>query len=314
LSFLYRRHYIKDVAKSKAGAIIVGKNVSIKDRTLVIVDNPREGYRKAMEFFYPETRVTKAGVSPHAVIDITARISESAFIGIAAIIEAGAIIGDRAVVMAGAIIGEGCKIGEDTVIHYGAVIYPGVTIGNRVVIHAGAVIGSEGFGFQRGTNGQLLRIRQVGSVVIEDKVEIGACTCIDRATLTSTRIGKGSKLDSLVLIGHNVEIGQDVLVIGQTGIAGSARIGNAVNLYGQVGVRGHVSVGDRTTVLARGAVLGDTLPDSEVAGMPAIPASQWRRIVACLKRLPDIVHEHRRKIAKAKKGKLQNASKEKSVK
>ncbi|MCX6583728.1 MAG: UDP-3-O-(3-hydroxymyristoyl)glucosamine N-acyltransferase [Candidatus Aminicenantes bacterium] len=302
LSFLYRRQYIKDVAISKAGAIIIGKDIKIEDRTLIILDSPREGYRKAMDLFYPDKKPTFLGVSPLAVIDTSAKISKSATIGIGVIIGSGAIIKDRAFVMAGAIIGEDCIIGEDSIIHYGAIIYPGVIIGKRVVIHANAVIGSDGFGFQRSTDGKLLRIKQVGSVVIEDEVEIGACTCVDRATLTETLIGKGSKIDSLVLIGHNVEIGNDVLIIGQTGIAGSAQIGNNSNLYGQVGIRGHVTLGERTTVLARGVVIEDTPPSSVVAGMPAIPASQWRQISVCLKRLPDIVREYRARVKRTTVG------------
>jgi UDP-3-O-[3-hydroxymyristoyl] glucosamine N-acyltransferase len=295
LSFLHRDKYRDAALSSRAGAIIVNHEVELGDHMLIVVTDASEAYRRAIDLFYPEVRVLP-GVSPHAIVEESVSLGIDIHIGPGAIIGAGVTLGDHVSVMAGAIIGEGCSIGRDSTIHSGAVLYPRVVVGERVIIHGNAVVGADGFGFHRSSDGKLHRVRQVGCVVIENDVEVGACTCIDRATLTETRIGKGSKLDNLVQIGHNVELGSDCLIIGQTGIAGSTRIGAGSSLYGQVGVRGHLVLGERTTVLVRGCVLDNTSPDSVVAGFPAMPAARWRRVVAITKQLPEFFGAFRKQL------------------
>jgi UDP-3-O-[3-hydroxymyristoyl] glucosamine N-acyltransferase len=288
LSFLHRRRYRKAALASHAGAIIAKHGTEIGVRTVIFVEDASLAYRSAIDLFYPP-RPRVEGISAQAVIDDTAQLASGVYVGTGAIVGRLAVLGECVTVMSGAVIGEECIIGKNSIIHPGAVLYPGVIVGERVVIHANAVIGREGFGFHRLPNGRLQRVRQVGTVILEDDVEIGACTCVDRATLTQTRVGAGSKLDNLVIVGHNVQIEEDCLVIGQTGIAGSTRIGRGSGLYGQVTINGHITLGERTTVLLRGCVIESTPPGSTFAGYPAMPASRWRRVVALTKRLPELL-------------------------
>ena len=191
LSFLHRRKYHAAAMQSRAGAIIARPDVHLGERTLIVVPDPRSAYRHAIDLFHPPVQMP-IGISSKAIIEDSAHIGEDVHIGAGAIIGAGVWLGNRAAVMAGAIVGDKCIVGDESIIHSGAVLYPGAKIGARVTIHACAVIGKDGFGFQRNERG-LSRIRQVGTVVIEDDVEIGACTCIDRATLSVTRVGRGTK-------------------------------------------------------------------------------------------------------------------------
>ena len=293
LSFFHRNKYRDAALKSKAGAIIVNDGIELGNHTLIVVEDESEAYRGAINLFYPEAP-KRPSISPRAILEETVKLGVDVQIGPGAIVGAEVTLGDRVCLMAGAIIGERCIIGRDSIIHSGAVLYPGVVVGERVVIHGNAVVGAEGFGFHRTQDGKLHRIRQVGGVVIEDDAEIGACTCVDRATLADTRVGRGSKLDNLVQIAHNVEIGSDCLVMGQTGIAGSTRIGDGSTLCGQVGVRDHLTIGERTAILSRGWVLENTEPGSVIAGSPAMPAVQWRRLVALTKRLPEVFSAYRK--------------------
>lgn len=294
LSFLHLGKYREAALNSRAGAIIVNRGVELGDHTLIVVNEATEAYHRAIDLFYPETPAAP-GVSPHAIVEESARLGTDVRVGPGAIVGAGAALGDRVTVMAGAIIGEGCSIGRDSAVYPGAVLYPGVVVGERVVIHANAVVGADGFGFRRSPDGRLHRVRQVGRLVIEDDVEIGACACVDRATLAETRVGRGSKLDKLVYIAHNVELGPDCIVLGQSCVAGSTRVGAGSILCAQSGAREHLVLGERTAVLARGFVVSDTPPDSVVAGFPAVPAAQWRRLVALTKRLPEVFSAYRKR-------------------
>jgi UDP-3-O-[3-hydroxymyristoyl] glucosamine N-acyltransferase len=295
LSFLHLAKFRDAALRSTAGAIIVNSGVELGDHTLIVVADAGEALRIAIDMFYPKP-LNVPGVSPRAIVDDSVIVGADVFIGAGAIIGAGTTLGDRVSVMAGAVIGEQCRIGNDSKIYYGSVLYPGVVVGQRVVIHANTVVGSEGFGFRQSAEGKHYRVRHVGNLIIEDDVEIGACTCIDRATLTETRIGKGSKLDNLVHIAHNVELGEDCLVIAQTCVAGSVKIGSGSILCMQTGVREHLVLGERTTILARGFVIGETPPDSVVAGFPAMPAARWRKLVAITKQLPEIFKVYRKQL------------------
>ncbi len=275
LSFLHLGKYRDAALNSRAGAIIVNRGVELGERTLIVVCDASEAYRKAIDLFYPEAPLR---------------------VGPGAIVGADVVVADGVLVMAGAIIGDGCSIGRDSIIHYGAVLYSGVIVGERVTIHANAVVGVDGFGFRRSPDGKHRRIRQVGRLVIEDDVEVGACACVDRGTLAETRIGRGSKLDKFVYIAHNVELGSDCIVLGQSAVAGSTQVGSGSIMCMQSGAREHIVIGERTTVLARGFVVSDTASDSVLAGMPAIPAARWRRIVAITKQLPEIFGVYRKQL------------------
>jgi len=180
------------------------------------------------------------------------------------------------------------RVGEDSVLHPGVVVYSGSVLGSRVTVHASSVVGSDGFGYAE-AGGARTKIPQVGNVVIEDDVEIGACCAIDRATFGSTVVGRGTKIDNLVQIGHNVTIGEDSVLVAQSGIAGSTRLGRGVILAGQSGVAGHLSIGDRVVVGAKSAVLQDVPPGSFVVGHPATDHRDWKRSHAALRRLPDLL-------------------------
>jgi len=295
LSFLHLGKYRDAALNSRAGAIIVNRGVELGERTLIVVCDASEAYRKAIDLFYPEAPL-RAGVAPSAIVDESATLGAGVQIGPGAIVGADVVVADGVLMMAGAIIGDGCRIGRDSIIHYGAVLYSGVIVGERVTIHANAVVGVDGFGFRRSPDGKHRRIRQVGRLVIEDDVEVGACACVDRGTLAETRIGRGSKLDKFVYIAHNVELGSDCIVLGQSAVAGSTRVGSGSILCMQSGAREHIVIGERTTVLARGFVVSDTASDSVLAGMPAIPAARWRRIVAITKQLPEIFGVYRKQL------------------
>lgn len=295
LSFLHLSKYRDAALGSRAGAVIVNRGIELGGRTLIVVGDAGEAYRRAIDLFYPEVPPPPL-ISPRAIVDASAKLGADVSIGPGAIIGAGVTLGDRAVVMAGAVIGDGCSIGRDSVIHFGAVLYPGVVVGERVSILANAVLGADGFGFRRAPDGRHQRVRHVGRLVIEDDVEVGACACVDRATLEETRVGRGSKVDKLVHIGHNVQLGADCIVLGHACVAGSTRVGDGSILCMQAGIREHLVLGERTTVLARAFVVDDTPPDSVVAGFPAMPAKQWRRLVSLTKRLPEVFSAYRKRL------------------
>jgi len=183
---------------------------------------------------------------------------------------------------------DGPVSGEDTILHAGVVVREGCRLGNRVVVQNGAVIGGDGFGFAKDDNGHYQKIPQVGIVVIEDDVEIGALTAIDRAAINETRIGRGSKIDNLVQIGHSVLIGEDTVLAGQVGVAGSTKIGNRVTLAGQVGVAGHLTIGDGVVVTAQSGIPSSVEPGSLVSGYPAIDNRSWLKASAAFPKLPDL--------------------------
>lgn len=292
LSFLHRRRYKARARASYAAAIIVSEPGGLEGRTLIVVPDASAAYRAAIDLFYPAgPRV--AGISREAIIDEAVVVGRNVHVGPGAIVGAHTQLGDGASIMAGAIIGDRCRIGRDTTVYPGAVLYPDAVLGDRVIVHANAVIGRDGFGFHRLPHGELVRVRQVGRVIVEDDVEIGPCTCVDRAALAETRVGAGTKIDGLVLVAHNVQIGEHCLIIGHSGIAGSTQLGARSNLYGGVAVSGHLTLAESTTVLIRSCVLDDTAAGQTVAGYPAMPARLWRRVVALTKRLPDLLHRPR---------------------
>jgi UDP-3-O-[3-hydroxymyristoyl] glucosamine N-acyltransferase len=186
------------------------------------------------------------------------------------------------------VLGDGVTLGDDVTLHPHVTVYPGTRIGNRVIVHAGVVIGADGFGYAV-ADGRVVKVPQVGSVVVEDDVEIGANTCVDRGALGDTRIGAGTRIDNLVQVAHNVRMGENCLLAGQAGISGSTRLGRGVMMAGQSGIVGHVSLGDGSRVAAKSAVTKDVPPGRTVAGVPAVEIGRWRRGAALLNRLPELL-------------------------
>ena len=276
-----------DISAVIASARLAATTPMPPSKALIGVRNPRAAFARTLRIFFPAP-LFEPGVHQTAVIGSGVQLGDSTHLGAYVVVKAGARIGARSVVDSGAVIGESVVIGEDCVIYPRVAIYAGVVIGNRVFIHAGAVIGSDGFGYVTDA-GQHLKIPQVGNVVIEDDVEIGANTTIDRAMLGSTVIKRGVKIDNLVQIGHNNTIGEHCLIAAQAGLSGSVTLGKYVMLGGQVGIADHKKIGDQVMIGAQGGVIGDIPPKSVVWGTPTQPNREWLRQLAALRRLPELI-------------------------
>lgn len=287
IAFVAHPRYVKQAHRTRASALIVAQPLEGVQRPMLVVDNPYLAYaRIATVFHRPEQ--PRPGVHPRSVLEEDVELGPEVSIGPLAFVGRGSRIGRGTVIGAGAVIGREVIIGEETVIHPNVCVYPGCRIGSRVIVHAGAVIGSDGFGFIRDERGRLLKIPQRGRVEIEDEVEIGANVAIDRATFGVTRIGRGTKIDNLVQIGHNVTVGEDTVIVAQVGISGSAHIGSRVTLAGQVGVAGHLRVGDGVTVGAKSGVTKDIPPGARVSGFPPLEHREWLRCQSSFAKLPEL--------------------------
>jgi UDP-3-O-[3-hydroxymyristoyl] glucosamine N-acyltransferase len=289
LSWLADPRRVRDAAASRAGALLVALEEQAGGRPAIVVRNPTAAFAAWLERLRPQAR-PRSGVSRQARVDATAKIGKGASVAAGATVEKGARVGARAVLSPGSFVGEGAVIGEDSLLHPNAAVLAGCRIGARCILHAGAVVGSDGFGYV--WDGEKHRkIPQVGIVRVEDDVEIGANSAIDRATLGETVIGRGTKIDNLVQVGHNVEVGEHSILCGQAGIAGSARLGAHVTLAGQAGIGDHARLGDGAiatgqagipsrAVVAAGAVL---------SGYPPAPHRDFLKRAALIARLPELV-------------------------
>ncbi len=283
--------HLESVKTTRASALIAPEDAPELPLPSLRLKNPYMGLVKALNFFFPDEKPDYQ-IHPAAFVSEDADVASDAVVGPHAVVEAGAVIGAGARISAQAYVGRNSRVGCRTLIHPGARILAGCEVGNDCIIHANAVIGSDGFGFTL-DQGVHVKVPQVGNVVIEDNVEIGACVTIDRATMETTRIGEGSKIDNMVHIAHNVQIGKKCVIVAQVGISGSTILEDYVTLAGQVGTVGHVRVGKGTTVAARGVVTGDVEPGSFVSGFPIKPHSEERRILAALRKLPDLLKKVR---------------------
>ncbi len=270
---------------SGAAAVIVKEPLASVEIPQVVAEEPLLAFARALEVFYVRPRPA-LGVMPGASVADDAMLGSGVTVYPMSYIASGVSIGDRTVIYPGVFIGEGVRIGEDCVIHPNVTIREGVEIGSRVTVHAGSVIGSDGFGYVF-SGGRHHKIPQVGGVVVEDDVEIGACVTIDRATTGNTVVGEGTKIDNLVQIGHNVKIGRHCVIVAQVGIGGSAVIGDDVMLGGQVGVADHATIEDGCRVGAKSGVMG-RLKRGVYSGIPVMPHLKWLRARAVLERLPEL--------------------------
>lgn len=278
--------YTEYLPQVHAGAVIVEKEVPAGDNTLVVVENPRLAFSQLLVLFHPRQSVA-SGIHPTAIIDDSAVIGKDTAVMAYAVIGKNVKIGDHCTIYPSVFIGDNVTIGNGTTIYPGAVIHENCVLGQRDVIRAHAVIGGEGFGFAT-ENGKHTRIPQIGNVEIGDDVEIGACTCIDNATLGSTKVARGTKVDNLVHLGHNVEIGEDCFIIAQTGIAGSTKAGNHVIFAGQTGCTGHITIGDNAVFAGKTGITGNIKGGQVYAGFPARPHMEWSRTQVYLKHLPEM--------------------------
>jgi UDP-3-O-[3-hydroxymyristoyl] glucosamine N-acyltransferase len=294
LAVVFDRRHAAALGDFSGSALVLTEDPAVEapgNCPTIRVGNPREAFVALLRLFHPETPAP-GGIDPRSFVDPGARIDPTAWVGAGAVVESDAEIGPRAAILSNSVVGRGATVGADTVLYPNVTLYPDVRVGNRVRIHAGTVIGSDGFGFPRQADGTLTKVPQVGTVVIEDDVEIGANCAIDRATLEETRIGRGTKIDNLVQIGHNTQVGPDCCVMGQVGISGSVRIGSQATLCGQVGIADRVRLADRVVVGAQSGVPHD-LTEGVWLGTPALLATQTRRIFPALTRLPETRREIR---------------------
>jgi UDP-3-O-[3-hydroxymyristoyl] glucosamine N-acyltransferase len=291
ISFLVDARYAEAAKASRACAFVAGPDVSGLPGPVLRVRSPQQALIALLTLFHPPAD-TAPGVDPSAVVARDARVAPTAAVGALAVIEAGAVIGSNARIGPLAFVGAGVMVGDASVVHARVALCAGVTLGKRVVVHPGAVIGADGFGYA--FDGEAHRkIPQVGSVVVEDDVEIGANTTIDRATLGRTIIRRGTKIDNLVQVGHNVDIGEHSIIVAQVGISGSCRIGRGVVLAGQVGVADHLTIGDGAVVAAQSGLARDVGPGEKIFGTPGRPLVQAKRIFVLEGELPEVVRRLR---------------------
>lgn len=287
LAFLANSKYASKLSASRASAVIVGDGVAGARGAVLRTERPYLAFAEAVGILSPPPRQA-AGVSALASVDPTAVLGPDVSIGPFVAIGPGVVVGARTVLAPHVVVGAGASVGADCMIHAHVSIREGVIIGSRVVLQDSAVIGSDGFGFAQRPDGSHQKIPQVGGVVIEDDVEIGAHTAVDRPALGETRIAAGTKIDNLVQVAHGVRIGRHALLAAQSGIAGSSELADSVILAGQSGVAGHVSVGRKTKVGAKSVVTKDIGPDRHVTGFPAVDVEQWRESTVLLGRLPEL--------------------------
>lgn len=298
VTFLANPKYAAKVAETKAGGILMAPGGEGFGRNVIELDNPYLGFAKLLSLFYTQPHPT-LGVMPESVIGINVALGEGISIYAGAVVGNNVTIGDRVVIHPGAVIYDGVVIGDDCVIHANAVVRERCRLGKRCKLQPGAVIGSDGFGFA--PDGQsYYPIPQIGIVVLEDDVEIGANATVDRAALELTLIRRGTKLDNLVQVAHNCQIGEDTILCSQVGISGSSKIGNHVTLTGQVGVAGHLTIGDNVIVGAQGGVPGSLKGNAYYSGSPTMPHKEWLKAMGTLPKLPEMrkmMNEYEKRLA-----------------
>jgi UDP-3-O-[3-hydroxymyristoyl] glucosamine N-acyltransferase len=292
ITFVANVKYTGAAKTTKASAVIVAEDFPAIATGMLRSKNPYLAWAKAVELFFEPPRYSP-GAHPTAVVHPTAKVGKNAHLGPYVVIDEGAEIGDNAVLLAHVVIYRGAKIGSDFFAHAHAVVREFCQLGDNVLLQNGVVVGSDGFGFAKDDTGHWYKIVQSGNVVVESDVELQANTCIDRASIGETRIGRGAKLDNLVHVGHSCTIGHDTLLCAQVGLAGTTDVGNNVILAGQVGVSGHVKIGDRAIAIAQSGIPHDVAPGAMVSGAPAIDHKLWLKCCAAYTKLPDLVRAMR---------------------
>ena len=293
ISFLSNPKYTHFIYETKSSIVLVNDDLELEhpvETTLIRVKNAYEAVAKLLQL-YASMLPKKTGIDPTAVIAKSAKVADNVYIGPYAVVGEGATVGEGTQIYPHTVIGDGVQIGQDCIIYPNVTVYQGCIIGNNVTIHAGCVVGADGFGFAPNQEGYD-KIPQIGIVIIEDNVEIGANTCIDRSTMGQTIIHKGVKLDNLIQVAHNCEIGENTVMSAQAGLAGSTKIGSWCMVGGQAGFAGHINVADKTFVGAQCGVIGDTKGNGEqLIGSPAMDPKVYFKGMAILRRLPDMYKE-----------------------
>lgn len=292
LTFLVNRKYRSVLSETKASAIIVSRDEAAVPIAALRSANPYLDFARAIELFHPAPEYAP-GIHTTAVVAKSAKIGPNAHVGPYCFVDDDVVIGRNAMLHSFVAIYRGARIGDDFFAHSHACVREGCRIGNRVLLQNGVVVGSDGFGFARDANGRWRKMRQAGGCVIEDDVEIQAHSAIDRATIGETHVGRGTKIDNLVQVGHACKVGEDTLLCGQVGLAGTTKVGNKCILAGQVGAAGHLTIGDGAVLTAQSGVPTDVPADAIYSGYPAMPNLDWRKSVAVFNRLPELQRELR---------------------
>jgi len=286
ITFIAHPKYLIHLGKTNASAVIVSKEVTQADKALLCVAHPKLAFAKILTLFSQKPYQPK-GIDSHSWISPTAQLGKDLTVYPFVYIGDGCSIGDRVTLYPGVYIGEDSSVGEDSILYPRVSVYSRTTIGKRVILHSGVVVGSDGFGYEK-EGRKNVKIPQIGRVEIEDDVEIGANTTIDRATFNKTVIRKGVKIDNLVQVAHNVTIGEDSIIVAQVGISGSSKIGSNVILAGQVGVVGHIEIGDNAVVGAQAGVTNDLPGNRGYVGSPALPHREYLRAITTFPKLPEM--------------------------
>jgi UDP-3-O-[3-hydroxymyristoyl] glucosamine N-acyltransferase len=293
ISFAEDDRHLRLLRHSRAAAAVVPRDFQSDRMALICVEKPRRAFGTIVQCLRGSKLEAVQGIHAQAMIAATARLGSEPSVGPFVEIGEGVAIGDRCRIMSGCSIGLGCRLGDDVVVYPNVVLYPGTVLGNRVIIHAGAVIGADGFGYYQEA-GRHHKDWQLGHVEIGDDVEIGANTSIDRATFYVTRIGEGTKIDNLVQIAHNCQIGRHNLIVSQVGIAGSSKTGDYVIIAGHAGIGDHIAIGDGAIVGAMAGVMKDVPPGQRTLGLPATPDHEQYRLQVMLRKLPESLPELRK--------------------
>jgi UDP-3-O-[3-hydroxymyristoyl] glucosamine N-acyltransferase len=301
ITFIENDRFAKLLRGSPASAAIVGphfntgRNEAEQSLAVIEVDDPMAAFLAVRTHLIGEQKARWTGIHPQACVATTAQIGAEVAIYPFVYVGEGASIGDGTTLHPGAVIGEGCKLGRDCIIHANAVLYQNVTLGDRVEVHAGSVLGGDGFGYRQ-VDGRHVKVPHSGRLEIDNDVEVGANSTIDRATFETTRIGEGTKIDNLVMIGHNNQIGRHNLLCGQVGISGSCKTGDYVVIAGQAGIKDKTQIGHKVTIGAQAGVHRNISDGQNVLGSPAIPIREQRRIFQMIARLPEM-HRQLRDLA-----------------
>ena len=292
ITFLSNPKYAHYIYDTQASIVLVNRNFVPEQpvkATLIKVDNAYETLAKLLEL-YEQRKPRRKGISPMAVVADSAQIGNDVFIGPYAVIDEGAVIGNGTQIYPHTYVGQNSRIGEGSLLYSNVNVYHDCKIGKRVILHSGAVIGADGFGFAPTPQGYN-KIPQIGNVIIEDDVEIGANTCVDRATMGSTIVHKGVKLDNLIQIAHNDEIGANTVIAAQAGVAGSAKMGEWCVIAGQVGISGHLTIGNHVTLGPQSGVISSIPDDKTMMGSLPLEDKGWFKVQAVMKKLPDMYRE-----------------------
>jgi UDP-3-O-[3-hydroxymyristoyl] glucosamine N-acyltransferase len=302
ITFIENDRFAKLLRGSTASAAIVGPHFSLgrsatdeQSLAVIEVDDPMAAFLAVRTHLIGEKKARWTGIHPQAWVAPTAQIGADVAVYPFAYVGDGAVIGDGTTLHPGAVVSEGCKLGRDCIVHPNAALYPNVTLGDRVEIHSGSVLGGDGFGYRQ-VEGRHVKVPHSGRLEVENDVEVGSNSTIDRATFETTRIGEGTKIDNLVMVGHNNQIGRHNLLCGQVGISGSCKTGDYVVMAGQAGIKDKTQIGHRVIVGAQAGVHRNIADDQNVLGSPAIPVREQRRLFQMIARLPEM-HRQLRELA-----------------